>query len=59
MMDIHRGYKQRAREDTIARFRIYDRASTILDPDKPPVAYAPSSQRKSQPSMDLRLELEK
>ena len=59
MMDIHRVYKKRAKEDTIARFRIYDRASTILDRDKPPVAYAPRSQRKSQPSMDLRLELEK
>ena len=44
LLGIHVEYKKAAREETIARFKIYDRASRVLD--EPPVKYAPESRRK-------------
>jgi hypothetical protein len=44
LMNVHRMFKTAAKEETIARFKIYDRAGRVLD--EPPVKYAPESRRK-------------
>ena len=43
MMKIHIDYKTAAKQETIARFKIYDRAGRILD--EPVVPFAPESRR--------------
>ena len=43
MMRIHIDYKTAAKQETIARFKIYDRAGRILD--EPVVPFAPESRR--------------